>query len=211
MTVRIQEGKTGTQVMQHALIVAHPNPRSFVASLAMAYGEAVEGLGQKTIMRDLYGMSFDPCLKADEIPTSAGFAPRADVVGERVILRDIDVFALFYPFWLNAPPAMLKGYLDRVFGMGFAYGKGSDGTEPLLKGRKLISFTTSGAPTEWVMKTGAWEAVRMLFDEHVAAVCGLQVVDHVHFGGIVPGIRGDVVARHQQSVRDLVARQFGSH
>jgi len=81
--------------MQHALIVAHPNPRSFVASLAMAYGEAVEGLGQKTIMRDLYGMSFDPCLKADEIPTSAGFAPRADVVGERVILRDIDVFALF--------------------------------------------------------------------------------------------------------------------
>jgi NAD(P)H dehydrogenase (quinone) len=197
--------------MQHALIVAHPNPRSFVASLALAYGEAVGGLGQKTIMRDLYGMSFDPCLKADEIPTSAGFAPRADVVGERVILREIDVFALFYPFWLNAPPAMLKGYLDRVFGMGFAYGKGRGGNEPLLRGRKLISFTTSGAPTEWVMKTGALEAVRALFDEHVAAVCGLQVIEHMHFGGIVPGIRGDVVARHQQAVRDLVARQFGSH
>ena len=197
--------------MQHALIVAHPNPRSFVASLALAYGEAVGGLGQKTIMRDLYGMSFDPCLKADEIPTSAGFAPRADVVGERVILREIDVFALFYPFWLNAPPAMLKGYLDRVFGMGFAYGKGRGGNEPLLRGRKLISFTTSGAPTEWVMKTGALEAVRALFDEHVAAVCGLQVIEHMHFGGIVPGIRGDVVTRHQQAVRDLVARQFGSH
>ncbi len=197
--------------MQHALIIAHPNPRSFVSSLALAYGEAAEGLGHKTIMRDLYGMAFDPCLKADEIPTSAGFAPRADVVGERVILRDIDVFALFYPFWLNAPPAMMKGYLDRVFGMGFAYGKGKSGSEPLLRGRRLISFTTSGAPTEWVMKTGAWEAVRTLFDEHVAAVCGMQVVDHVHFGGIVPGIRGDVVARHQQAVRDAVARQFGSH
>ncbi|MBU6296791.1 MAG: NAD(P)H-dependent oxidoreductase [Alphaproteobacteria bacterium] len=197
--------------MQHALIIAHPNPRSFVSSLALAYGEAAEGLGHKTIMRDLYGMAFDPCLKADEIPTSAGYAPRADVVGERVILRDVDVFALFYPFWLNAPPAMLKGYLDRVFGMGFAYGKGKAGNEPLLRGRKLISFTTSGAPTEWVMKTGAWEAVRTLFDEHVAAVCGMQVADHVHFGGIVPGIRGDVVARHQQMVRDTVARQFGSH
>jgi NAD(P)H dehydrogenase (quinone) len=162
-------------------------------------------------MRDLYGMAFDPCLKADEIPTSPGFAPRADVVGERLILGDTDVFALFYPFWLNAPPAMLKGYLDRVFGMGFAYGKGGGGNEPLLRGRKLISFTTSGAPTEWVMKTGALEAVRALFDEHVAAVCGLQVIEHMHFGGIVPGIRGDVVARHQQAVRDLVARQFGSH
>jgi NAD(P)H dehydrogenase (quinone) len=197
--------------MQHALIVAHPNSSSFVASLAMAYGEAAESLGHKTIMRDLYGMSFDPCLKADELPTSAGFAPRPDVVGERLILRDVDVFALFYPFWLNAPPAILKGYLDRVFGMGFAYGKGREGNEPLLKGRKLISFTASGAPTEWVMKTGAWEAVRALFDEHIAAVFGLQVVDHAHYGGIVPGIRGDVVARHQASVKALVARQFGSH
>ncbi len=197
--------------MQHAVIVAHPNPRSFVASLAIAYVEAAESLGHRTIMRDLYGMSFDPCLKADEIPTSAGFAPRADVVGERAILRDVDVFALFYPFWLNAPPAMMKGYLDRVFGVGFGYAKGSNGNEPLLRGRRLISFTTSGAPKEWVMRTGAWEAVRALFDEHVAAVCGLQLVEHVHFGGIVPGIRGDVVGRHQQAVRDVVARQFGPH
>lgn len=197
--------------MQHALIVAHPNPKSFTASLAMAYGEAAEGLGHKTIMRDLYGMSFDPCLKADEIPTPAGFSPRADIVGERLMLGDVDVFALFYPFWINAPPAILKGYLERVFGMGFAYGQGSSGVEPLLRGRKLVSFTASGAPTEWVMEFGAWKAVRALFDEHFAAVCGLQVVDHVHFGNIVPGIRSDVVARHQQSVRDVVARQFGSH
>jgi NAD(P)H dehydrogenase (quinone) len=196
--------------MQHALIVAHPNPKSFVASLAMAYGEAAEELGHKTIMRDLYGMAFDPCLKADEIPTPAGFSPRADVVGERLMLGDADVFALFYPFWLNAMPAMLKGYLDRVFGMGFAYGKADFGNEPLLHGRKLVSFTASGAPTEWVVESGAW-GTRQVFDEHLATVCGLTLVDHVHFGGIVPGIRSDVVARHQQSVRDVVARQFGSH
>lgn len=197
--------------MQHALIVAHPNSRSFISALAVAYGEAAAALGHKTIMRDLYGMAFDPCLKSDEIPTAAGFAPRPDVVAERVILADTDVFALFYPFWLNAPPAMLKGYLDRVFGMGFAYDKSKSGNKPLLTGRKLISFTASGTPTEWVMKSGAFEAVRTLFDEHVAAVCGLNIAGHVHFGGIVPGTRGDVVARHQQSVRDAVARQFGPH
>lgn len=197
--------------MQHALIIAHPNPRSFVASLAVAYAEAAEALGHKTIMRDLYGMAFDPCLKADEIVSPMGGAPRPDVVSERVLLADVDVFALFYPFWLNAPPAMMKGYLDRVFGFGFAYGMGKAGLEPLLNGRKLISFTTSGRPSEWVRKSGAWEAVRTLFDEHVSAVCGLTVADHVHFGSVVPGIRGDVVARHQQAVRDTVARQFGPH
>jgi NAD(P)H dehydrogenase (quinone) len=197
--------------MQHALIIAHPNPRSFVASLAVAYAEAAAALGHKTIMRDLYGMAFDPCLKADEIVSPMGGAPRPDVVAERVLIADVDVFALFYPFWLNAPPAMLKGYLDRVFGFGFAYGMGKAGMEPLLTGRKLISFTASGRPSEWVRKTGAWEAVRTLFDEHVAAVCGLTVADHVHFGSVVPGIRGEVVARHQTAVRETVARQFGPH
>lgn len=197
--------------MQHVLIVAHPNPRSFVASMAMAYGEAAESLGHKTVMRDLYGMGFDPCMKADELPTAPGYAPRGDVVGERMILRDTDVFALFYPFWLNAPPAMLKGYLDRVFGMGFAYGKGTGGNTPLLDGRRLISFTSSGAPSEWVAETGALKAVRTLCDEHVAAVCGLRVVDHVHFGGIVPGIRTDVVAKHLEEVRATVRKRFAPH
>ena len=197
--------------MQHVLILAHPNPRSFVSSLAVAYAEAAEALGHKTIMRDLYGMAFDPCLKADEIPSPAGGGPRPDVVAERLLIADADVFALFYPFWLNAPPAMLKGYLDRVFGLGFAYGIGKAGMEPLLTGRKMISFTASGRPSEWMRKTGAWEAVRTLFDEHVAAVCGLSVVDHVHFGSVIPGIRGEVVARHQTAVREAVARQFGPH
>jgi NAD(P)H dehydrogenase (quinone) len=197
--------------MQHVLIIAHPNPKSFVASLALAYTRAAEELGHKTVMRDLYGMGFDPCLKADELPTTPGFAPRSDVVGERMMLRDTDVFALFYPFWMNAPPAILKGYLDRVFGLGFAYGRGQGGLEPLLTGRKLISFTSSGAPSEWVSQTGALGAVRTLFDEHVAAVCGLRIVDHVHFGGIIPGIRDDVVARYLGDVRETVTKHFAPH
>jgi len=197
--------------MQHALIVAHPNPRSFVASLALAYGEASEALGQRTTMRDLYGMAFDPCLRADEIPMAPGYAPRGDVIGERMMLRDADVFALFYPFWLNAPPAMLKGYFDRVFGLGFAYGKGPGGNEPLLHGRKLISFTSSGAPLEWVDKTGALKAVRTQFDDYLSQISGVEVVDHIHFGGIVPNIRDDVVERHLESVREAVATHFGHH
>jgi NAD(P)H dehydrogenase (quinone) len=209
MPARFHLAQRGLPSMQHVLIVAHPNPKSFVAAMAMAYGEAAESLGHKTAMRDLYGMGFDPCLKADELPTAPGFAPRGDAVGERMILRDTDVFALFYPFWLNAPPAILKGYLDRVFGMGFAYGRG--GNSPLLGGRKLISFTSSGAPSEWVTETGALGAVRSLVDEHVAAVCGLRLAGHVHFGGIVPGIRTDVVLRHLEEVRETVRERFAPH
>ena len=78
----------------------------------------------------------------------------------------------------------------------------------MLRGRKLISFSSSGAPTDWVIQTGAWQAVRTLFDTHFAAMCGMEVIDHIHFGGIVPGIRADAVAKHLETVRAKVAEYF---
>jgi NAD(P)H dehydrogenase (quinone) len=177
-------------------------------AVANAYREAVGAKGQQAILRDLYRMNFAPTLDADELPKAGGFTPGPDVVQERVMLARINVFAFVYPFWLNTQPAMMKGYIERVFGLGFAYGVTGAGNVPLLRSRKMISFTSSGAPTDWVVSTGSFEAARKLFDEYFAAVCGLEVVDHVHFGGLVPGIRADVVSRHLDHVRDVVAKHF---
>lgn len=172
--------------MKHALVVAHPAPHSFTASVADAYRRAVEEEGHRTVTRDLYRLDFDPRLRAEEIP-GPGHNPAPDIVAERAQIGDCDVFAFFYPLWLNAPPAMLKGYLDRVFGFSFAYGGEGHSFNPLLTGRRMISFSASGAPTEWVEKTGAMEAVRTLFDRYFATLCGMTLLDHVHFGGISPG------------------------
>ncbi len=65
--------------MKHAVIFAHPNPESFTAAVARTYAEALKGLGETVIVRDLYAMGFDPCLKAGEIPGLKGHAPGADV------------------------------------------------------------------------------------------------------------------------------------
>ncbi len=194
--------------MKHAVIVAHPNPDSFTASLAAAYREAGLAAGHEVLYRDLYAMGFDPRLSESEIPWSKQFALKDDVIAERGLLNDVDVFAFFYPIWLNAPPAILKGYLERIFGLGFAYRREGAGNAPLLKGRRMISFTASGAPTEWVIQSGAWAAMRTLFDSHFAAVCGLEVVDHLHFGGIHPGIRADSVEGDRDAVRTTFARHF---
>lgn len=194
--------------MKHAVIIAHPNKNAFNAEIAATYCQAVESRGHSVLVRDLYEMNFDPCLKADEIPGPKGYAPREDVMLEHAKLKDADVFTFIYPLWLNAQPAILKGYLDRVFGMGFAYGRSGGANRPLLEGRKMLSFTSSGAPTEWVKKSGAWDALRTLFDEHLSALSGLDNLGHTHFGSIVPGIRKDVVERHRQTVRDVVAAHF---
>lgn len=195
--------------MKHALIVAHPNPESFNLAMAHAYEQAAAGLGHTVVLRDLYRLGFDPRLGLAELPGPHGAAPAADVAAERALIGDADVFAFVYPLWFYAPPAMLKGYLDRVFGMGFGYGSGGASNTPLLRGRMMISVTSSGAPEAWMRQTGSWEAVRKLFDQHFADVCGLALMDHVHFGGIVPEITPQSVAACADEVATAVRRHFG--
>lgn len=194
--------------MKHAVIIAHPNPQSLTSAVGKAYADAVATLGHAVIVRDLYRMGFDPCLKAGEIPKPSGFEFAADVVAERQLLADVDVFALVYPFWFNAPPAILKGYVDRVFSMGFGYAPRLGGAEPLLDGKRLISFTSSGAPESWVRETGALQALTVLFDQHLANMTGLRILDHVHVGGIVPDITPEAFEDVLEGVRKAAKAQF---
>ncbi len=196
--------------MKHAIVLAHPKPDSFTAAMATAYAGALGASGHEVMVRDLYRMGFDPRLCADELPGITMPKPHEDVMAERALISDVSAFAFVYPVWFNAPPAILKGYLDRVFGMGFGYGMQGGANTPLLGGRSMISITSSGAPHSWMIETGAWDAMRKLFDEHVAAVCGLVVLEHLHFGGIVPGITEEAVEGCAQDVRALAARRFGA-
>lgn len=188
--------------MKHAIILAHPGGASFTATMAQAYETAVRAKGHTVIVRDLYRMKFDPCLKECEIPWAADFKAPQDVLDEHSLLTGADIFALFYPLWFNSPPAILKGYMERVFGMDFAYRRGRGGNEPLLTGKRLFTVSSSGAPMDWVVKTGAWQAMRTLFDSHFAAVCGMDVADHIHFGGVVPGIRTDFIEKCAATVQE---------
>ena len=196
--------------MKHAVIFANPKSSSFTSSVAQAYADTTRALGHSVVVRDLYGMNFDPCLKPGEVPSENSFGPELDVRIERTILNDVDVFALVYPLWLNAPPAIMKGYLERVFGFGFAYGAGGKSSAPLLTGRKLISFSSSGAPLAWVQQSGAFDAVHTLFDRYFSELCGMTALDHIHFGNVTPGASKDFVHARLEDVRKAVTKCFGS-
>lgn len=196
--------------MKHAVIMSHPNAQSFTTSVAEAYAKACEALGHEVVIRDLYRMGFDPCLKPAELPFASAARPESSVILERSLLKDCDVFALFYPLWLNAPPAMMKGYLERVFGFGFAYGAGGRSYNPLLTGRKLISFSSSGAPLQWLKQTGALAAICALFDDYFASLCGMTALEHIHVGGVTPGASTPFIEARLEDVRKTVTKHFGS-
>jgi len=192
--------------MRHAVILAHPRARSFVRSAASAYIEAVRQAGDEATLRDLYAMDFDPRLKASELPDENGAQPAPDIVAEREWLSAADILVFAYPFWFNAPPAILKGYVDRVFGLGFGYEIQLGGTSGLLVAKRLVSLSTSGAPDAWIDSTRALETLRAGFDEHVCAVTGLRPFDHVHLGGVIDGLRPDAAEPLLDRVREIARR-----
>ena len=194
--------------MRHAVILGHPNSGSFNAAVANAYVDAVRTLGHQAGLRDLYALGFQPCLQACELPWRDDFAVLADVEAERQAIAGAEVIVLVYPLWFNAPPAIIKGYVERVFGLGFGYAAAAPGTRPLLAGKRMVSISTSGAPDGWVDQTGAMEHLRKGFDDHVAAVCGMTVLEHLHFGGVTPGIRQDAGEAMLDEVRGMARRLF---
>lgn len=175
-----------SNLLNHAIIACHPDEDSFTLAIADRYAQAVRSYGHKAVVRDLYRLGFDPVLKSEEREGQ----PAADVVAEWDALGDIDVFVLVYPIWFGAPPAMLKGYIDRVFGAGRALGAASGGlSTSVLQGKHLVSLTLSGSMSAWLDEKGVLGSLRNLFDRYLGDVFGLPETHHYHFDGVQPGLR----------------------
>lgn len=204
--------ETGPQFStpRHAVIVAHPESHSFTMAVADAYCEVVRTQGQVAIVRDLYRLGFDPVLKASERPTEGALEPATDVAAELEQLHGSDVFVLVYPIWFGAPPAIMKGYIDRVFGAGYVEplrGEHLLGpAHPLLGGKRLLSITSSGSTRRWLDEQGAWLSLQTLFDGYLARSFWMDTPDHLHFESIVEGLGKDIVRGHLAEVRMRAGR-----
>jgi NAD(P)H dehydrogenase (quinone) len=123
--------------MHAHFVLAHPEPRSFNAHLVRSGSAALEAEGWTVSVSDLYAMGFDPCERAEHYrdradparfdvqveqrraSDSAGL-PQA-VSDELALIDRADLLILQYPMWWHLPPAMLKGWFDRVLVYGAAY------------------------------------------------------------------------------------------
>jgi len=173
---------------RHIVVLAHPDAGSFNAAVAETYCETVRECGQEAILRDLYAIGFDPVLKQAERPGRAGFHPSADVLAELDAIRGGDIFVLVYPVWFGTPPAMMKGYVERVLGSGVsAHDIQQRAATSLLGGRRLISFTSSASGEPWLAEVGQELSLQTVFDRYLAHAFGMRPPEHVHFGSIVEG------------------------
>jgi NAD(P)H dehydrogenase (quinone) len=192
----VQSKKIAQRRPCHAVILCHPSLHSFNAAAAHAYCRTVRKLGQRAVLRDLYRLEFDPVLRDEERPGGERRAIFADVARELRAIRSADVLVLIYPVWFGSPPAMMKGYIERVLGSQFGHQLVQAGAaHPWLSGKALLSITSSGTPIQWLELKGARAALRTLFDDYIAQAFSMCSAEHLHISGIVDGLDSQLFDR----------------
>src|SRR6185437_4203356 len=131
-----------SSTMKHLIVTAHPNPTSFTYALSNAYADELVAMGHECDCRDLYAMDFNPILQPSEISGH----PQPDAQIEQEHIKNADATAFFYPLWWASMPAILKGYIDRVFTHGVAYRFEGNVMRGLLRGQTNLLVTISAAP-----------------------------------------------------------------
>lgn len=135
--------------MKILVILGHPDKGSFNHAIAEAVLQTLQANGHEVIFHDLYQEGFDPILPSEEIPGDAEINPLIKAHGDEI--STADGIIIIHPNWWGQPPAILKGWVDRVLRAGVAYEflEGDDGEGVpigLLRAETVIVFNTSNTP-----------------------------------------------------------------
>ncbi len=150
--------------MNVLIVYAHEEPKSFNGAMRDTAVRVLRETGHTVEVSDLYVMRFNPVggkhdfttltdpdyfkygveqTKASEAKTFA-----ADVAAEQEKLLRADLLIFQFPLWWFGLPAIMKGWVDRVFAVGLTYGGGRWYSNGVFKRKRaMVSLTTGGGPT----------------------------------------------------------------
>jgi NAD(P)H dehydrogenase (quinone) len=159
--------------MNVLIIYAHPNPGSFNAALRDLAVRALSQAGHSILLSDLYTMRFNPVLSAQELQGDL-----KDIQPEIEKVRRADLLLFQFPDWWYGMPAIMKGWIDRVFAYGFAYDDEHSFENGLLRGKKAMLSLTVGAREDYFRQAPQRDLMRVLEPIHygIFAYCGLEVL-----------------------------------
>ncbi len=170
--------------MKHLIIYAHPFEGSFCNAVMQAYEESLIANLHQVKIRNLYAIEFDPVLDSAELLDLEKGIIGPDVRQEQEYIEWADVVNFIYPMWWSGMPAILKGYIERVFCEGFAYRITENGSMGLLTDKKVFILSTMGNTKPYSEQHGILEAIKIIEDNSVFEYCGMEVIKHKFIEGI---------------------------
>jgi NAD(P)H dehydrogenase (quinone) len=168
------------------IIYTHPNHQSLSNAFLQ---EVVSGCGKNSSIQDvqildLYKEQFNPILEFNENKRRRDMHNDPELAKYREQLTWADKIVFVYPIWWGRPPAMLLGYIDKMFTSGFAYmDHGGLLPEGLLKGKSVVCISVMKGPTFYPLY---WlnNAHKVLMRKALFQYVGIKKVKFFEFGNM---------------------------
>ncbi|MFG3342340.1 NAD(P)H oxidoreductase [Glycomyces sp. NPDC048151] len=126
------------------VVVSHHRPDSLTAHIGDVVAARLKEAGYAVDLLDLRAEGFDPRMTVADQPDwddrEKAYSPETQAHMERILAADV-IVPVFPVYW-NSPPALFKGWIDRVWNYGFAYGR----SKPRLAGKRMLWLGLAGAP-----------------------------------------------------------------
>lgn len=193
-----------------SVILGHPTRRSFNHAIADTVVAVLKENGHEVRFHDLYAERFDPMLPQEEIPKNARLDPLIKKHCDEI--SQADGIVVVHPNWWGQPPAIMKGWIDRVVRPGVAYefreGDSGEGVPcGLLKAKTALVFNTSNTTTERERMVFG-DPLETIWKNCVFGLCGVANVHRKMFSVVVTSTE---IKREAwlKEVREQVASAFG--
>ncbi|GAA0359670.1 NAD(P)H oxidoreductase [Bacillus horti] len=156
--------------MKVLTVVTHPRRDSLTFAVAKRFEQGLLDAGHEVEVLDLYRSGFNPALhELDEPDWSASIQQFSSEVDDEIKrMEKHDALAFIFPLWWWNMPAMLKGYIDRVWNYGVAYGPKK------LSHQQVLWLSLVGAPKEKLEKRKYDQMIQHYFNVGIADYCGIK-------------------------------------
>ncbi|MFE9748008.1 NAD(P)H oxidoreductase [Saccharothrix saharensis] len=183
--------------MKSLVVVAHPRADSLTSQVASGLVGHLTAHGVEVDLLDLHGEGFDPRMTIEDEPDWADRDKvySASVRAHMARIEAADLLLVVFPVWWFGPPAILKGWVDRVWNYGFAYGRG----RPRLAGKRMRWIGLAGETRETFAERGMDDVLDRQLRVGVSHYCGItDAALTLLYGTLagddhVRGLLGDVV------------------
>ncbi|WP_199616444.1 NAD(P)H oxidoreductase [Paenibacillus alkalitolerans] len=157
--------------MNVLIVASHPRTNSFTFAVADRFAQGLQDAGHRPELLDLYSIGFDPALRETDEPSWSSsrkmYSP--EVEAEIARMKKHDALAYIFPIWWYTMPAMLKGYIDRVWNDGVAYGSSK------LHHERVLWLGLAGASREHLEKRQYDKMLKRQLNVGMAAYAGIPV------------------------------------
>lgn len=173
--------------MKILIILGHPAPGSLNHAIAQAIRGDLREAGHEVLFHDLYAEGFPPLLTAEEMPRDGKLEQAVEA--HCAELCSADGIVIVHPNWWGQPPAIVKGWVDRVFRPDVAYrfedGDGGEGVPVgLLRASAAVVINTSNTPA--AREQAAFgDPLEAIWRQCIFALCGVTNFQRRMFAVVV--------------------------